>query len=98
MMGLLAATMMFALPLGVIGIVAAAAGFLCRPLQPLLLLAMAWCVGWLCTGLAAGERFAPVMILPLLLAFVIALGASAAVRRGMEHGYRVEAAGPVAAD
>ena len=98
MMGWMAATMMFALPLGVIGIVAAAAGFLCHPLQPLLLLAMAWGVGWLCTGLAAGDRFAPVMILPLLLAFVIALGASAAVRRGMEHGYRVEAAGPVAAD
>lgn len=98
MMSLLAATMTFAIPLGVIGIVAAAAGFLCRPMQPLLLVAMAWGVGWLCTRLAAGDRFAPMMILPLLLAFVIALGASIAVRRGMEHGYRLEADGAAAPD
>ena len=91
MMGWMAAALMFALPLGVIGIVAAVTGFLCRPLQPLLLVAMAVGVGWLCNGLAAGDGFAPMTILPLLLAVVIALCASIAVRRGMEHGYRVEA-------
>ena len=80
------------------GIVAAVAGFLCRPLQPLLLVAMAWGVGWLCTGLAAGDRFAPALILPLLLASLVAACASIAVRREMEHGYRVEANGAAALD
>ena len=98
MMGLLAATMMFALPLGVIGIVAAVAVFLCRPLQRLLLVAMAWGVGRFCAGLAAGDRFAPVLILPLLLASLVAACASIAVRREMEHGYRVEANGAAALD
>ena len=91
MMLLLAATMAFPLPLGVIALVAAVAGFFFRPLQPLILMAMAWSVGWFCNGLAVEEMFAPAMVLPVWLALLVAICASIAVRRGMEHGYRLEA-------
>ena len=88
----LAATMMFLLPLGFLALVAAAAGFFCARLQPIILAAMAWGVGRFCAGLAAGEMFAPMLIPPMLLAFVFVVCASIALRRGMEHGYRLEAA------
>ena len=88
----LAATMMFLLPLGFLALVAAAAGFFCTRLQPLILVAMAWGVGRFCAGLAAGEMFAPMLIPPMLRAFVFVVCASIALRRGMEHGYRLEAA------
>ena len=52
---LLAATMMFLLPLGFLALVAAAAGFFCARLQPIILAAMAWGVGRFCAGLAAAS-------------------------------------------
>ena len=70
---LLAATMMFLLPLGFLALVAAAAGFFCARLQPIILAAMAWGVGRFCAGLAAGEVFAPMLVPPLLLAFAFAV-------------------------
>jgi len=59
---------------------------------------MAWGVGRFCAGLAAGDGFAPALILPLLLASLVTACASIAVRREMEHGYRVEADGAAALD
>lgn len=79
---LLAATMMFLLPLGFLASVAAAAGFFCTRLQPLILVAMAWRFGRFCAGLAAGEMFAPMLIPPPLLAFAFAVCASSGCAGG----------------
>jgi len=82
---------MFSLPLGALALVAAGAGFFFRPAQPLILAASAVCVAWGCVGFMEAGMFAHVLILPLIIAFGLAVCASLAVRRWMEHGYRQDA-------
>ncbi|KRA41941.1 hypothetical protein [Pseudoxanthomonas sp. Root630] len=81
----------FALPLGALALVAAAAGFFYRPAQPLVLLAGAVCVARACLSFMAAGMFAHVLVLPLVVAFCLAVPASVVVRRWMEAGYRQEA-------
>lgn len=87
----LGSIVMFSLPLGALALVAAGAGFFFRPAQPLILVASAVCVAWACVGFMAAGMFAHVLILPLIIAFGLAVCASLAVRRWMEHGYRQDA-------
>ena len=83
---------LLAVPCGLFALAAAVAGFAWRPLQPVMLAAGAAGMAVACTGLASGGMFAPLLVLPLAIAYGLAACASLLLGALMEDGYRCEAA------
>lgn len=80
-------------PFSLFAVAAALLGFLWRPLFIPVLAAASVGIFWVCKAFATGERFAPLFVLPLVVAHLSALFASVWLRRSMEAGFRQADAG-----